>query len=84
MTISKVNDSLSLTNVFNNIKSLIVNFDDDTCEAGFILRELSRNAFGARPLDRVKMTEALEKVCAEAKPIALEVIYAIERITANN
>jgi|LauGreDrversion4_2_1035121.scaffolds.fasta_scaffold52854_2 hypothetical protein len=75
---------MGMTLLDDNIKSLIVNFDDDTCEAGFILRELSRNAFGARPLDRVKMTEALEKVCAEAKPIALEVIYAIECITANN
>jgi hypothetical protein len=75
---------MGMTLLEDNIKSLIVNFDDSTCEAGFILRELSRNAFGARPLDRAKMTEALEKVCTEAKPIALEVIYAIERITANN
>jgi hypothetical protein len=74
---------MGMTQLDDNIRSLIVDYDDSTCEAGFILKELSRNAFGARPLDKQKMSEALDKTCAEAKDKALAVIYSIERISAN-
>ena len=74
---------MGMTQLDENIRSLIVDYDESTCEAGFIFKELSRNAFGARPLDKAKMSEALDKTCAEAKSTAYEVIYAIERISAN-
>lgn len=72
-----------MTKLDADLKSLIVDFDDSTMEAGFILKELSRNAFGARPMDQAKVSEALSKVCAEAEIIALDIVDAITKITAN-
>jgi hypothetical protein len=74
---------MGMTLLEKNLQSLAGNYDANTVEAGTMLREISRDAFSAKPIDERKLGTALELSCPEAKPTAQVVVAMIKAIAAN-
>lgn len=71
---------MGMTLLEQQLQKLTNDFDTNTTKAANMLREISRDAFGAKPLNDEKINQAMALTSDSAKDTANQVVDLIKRV----